>query len=1366
MSVRFQFKTVKSWLTLWLLLLSLLPISVASIVIYNQQVDVIRAHRIDTLEAIRDLKVRQVENWIQERLGDGEIVARSHEIKNFIQSLGDEQLTEYKQESANATRILLDRYLEGFDNYAELFLLDRVSGNVLVSTTRSDEGNLKADYPYFAETLEKRETVISDIYFSKTLLQPSMVVSTPIFDREQKTRIIAILVARIDLENTIYELLQDRTGLGETGETLIVNKEGYALNELRWYDNAPLNLNISATPARLAIQGHKGIVEVEDYRNVHVLAAYTFIPQTGWGFVSKQDHAEVFSSIQSMLYKILILVGISSGIIVLAAFYIAKKITSPIQEMKDVSAQLQSGDFSARNSTDRADELGFLAQSFNNLADSIEKQILVQKGSSEIIESLVSAENVLDFAQVLLKNLLITTDSQLTAFYLRNDDGIFNQLTSIGTNSDSQKVFNATNLEGELGVVLASKKIEHITAIPEGTRFIINAVAGQVIPREIITVPLMIRSEVKAIVSLASLKGYSQESLEILNTCWQPMNTALISVTASDKTYLLARQLAEKNEELTSGNEELQSNSEELQAQSEELKEQAQELRKTAAELEVQRVQVEVADRLKSEFLSNMSHELRTPLNSVLALSQLMISRGTGKNPAEEKKFLEVIERNGRQLLILINDILDLAKIESGRMDIYPSVFNLSQTVQHALDTIRPLAEEKGLTISLNPDKIPNIESDEEKINQIILNLLSNAVKFTNQGEITLHLKASPLTQSFEVCDTGIGIMPEDLSHIFDEFRQVDGSTTRKHEGTGLGLSICQKLAQLLGGQIVVDSTYGQGSTFTLELPLQMAIKNALPATRDGANASLDAKVVPGLSLQRTILVVDDDHKVRELVSKYLTAEGYQVIVAESGRQGLQLAKELQPYAITLDILMPDMDGWEVLKQLKDDPVTTEIPVIMLSVSEDTETGLALGATGYLTKPVDKNQLCIELEKISQHNKVKRILIVDDDSVARNYIEEALTRNGYLVAQADGGKEALRLVREYPPDVLLLDLLMPDIDGYMVLDELRKFPVLSGLAVIIMTAKDLTNAERSSLEASAKKVIAKDSLKNTKFLSDILATLQQIEGSSVGAAEPDILHILVVEDNQTAALQVQSVLEESGYRVSLANNGEEGLASIMASVPDGVVLDLMMPGVDGFEVLETIRSTPWTKQLPVLILTAKELTVQDRARLKRNHVKQLIQKGSVNRAQLIAAVGSLFEPTEVKSEPVVALPESTPIQSANKTVLVIEDNPDNLLTISTSLADEDCVIVAAVDGAQGVEMAEKVRPGLILMDMQLPVMSGKDATQKIRGNTTLADIPIIALTASAMKGDREKMLAMGCDDYLSKPFNPTDLQEMVRKWLK
>lgn len=1351
-----HFKKIRNWLTLWLLLLALLPLTFSSLIIYIQRVDAIHSQGIEKLTAIRDFKVKQLNSWFDERIVDLKHIARDYEITRVAQTEAPE--SEYPHALAVA-RELLQAYLRTNAHYRDVFLIDAKNGRVILSSAAEDEGLFKLNNDYFTIPLQTRDFSIKDIYYSTTLKQPTMAFSTPVFDPRDLSRILAVLVARCDLEQSVYSLLQDRTGMGETGETLIVNRDGLALNNLRWYDDAPLNLKIAAKPAVLAAQGLTGIIEVEDYRQTEVLAAYKYLPKLKWGFVAKQDASEVFAPVEKMLYDVLTLLIISTAIVFFVALNLSKKLVAPILEMKEVSSKLHNGDLSARNTIERSDEIGFLSASINEMADSIQSQLNVQKRSGEIIETLVSSEDLNAFAQGLLNNLTARTETQLAAFYLRGDDHqTFTPLVSIGATGDNLRAFTGDNLEGELGLALAAKKIVHLSEIAADTRFTFKAVAGEALPKEIISIPLLDRNEVKAIVSLCTLQGFSRETCKILDLSWMPMNTALSNILAGEKTQQLAADLAEKNDEL-------QSQSEELRAQADELRAQADELRHTATELEAQRRQIESADRLKSEFLSNMSHELRTPLNSVLALSQLMISRGTGKNPAEEKEFLGVIERNGRQLLNLINDILDLSKIESGRMDVLRTQFSARAAVRRALDTIEPLAAEKGLQLDIDMVADPHLNSDEDKVHQILLNLLANAVKFTAQGTVAVVLRETPDKVSFVVSDTGIGIPPNELPHIFDEFRQVDGSVTRRHEGTGLGLAICQKLALLLGGQILAESVEGEGSTFTLELPPQELVGDLAQSTDSlsALPAALPATNVDALT--QTVLIIDDEAEVRELVGRHLSAAGYDVVLAANGKEGLRLAKELHPFAVTLDILMPDMDGWEVLRKMKADPETTDIPVVMLTVSEDRATGTALGASGYLTKPVEKNILCAELEKLGRARNVKQILIVDDDPIAREQTQSSLEHRGYLVTPAASGEEALRLARDYPPDAVLLDLMMPGMDGFEVLERLRKDPLLYDLPVIVLSAKDLTMEERHLLEKSVKKVVAKSYLDKELLLDEIVAALKQLHGGGPQKDDSGKPLILVVEDNATAALQVQSTLEDNGYAVMVAGGGEEALAKVKRTLPDGVVLDLMMPDVDGFQVLETIRSTPWTEQLPVLVLTAKELSAEDRTRLKQRHVSQLIQKGSVDRTQLLKAVQALLTPP-FESPPAAPSSETRPPSVDTGMVLVVEDNPDNMLTVTSVLAELDCEICRAKDGRQAVSMAKSLHPELILMDMQLPEMSGLDATQAIRSDAELKDIQIVALTANAMKGDREKMLAAGCVDYISKPFDPSELLAVVRSRLR
>ncbi|MHC4874195.1 MAG: response regulator, partial [Planctomycetota bacterium] len=778
-----------------------------------------------------------------------------------------------------------------------------------------------------------------------------------------------------------------------------------------------------------------------------------------------------------------------------------------------------------------------------------------------------------------------------------------------------------------------------------------------------------------------------------------------------------------------------------------------------------QRTQLEEASRLKSEFLSNMSHELRTPLNSVLALSQLMITRGPGKNAATDIEHLRIIERNGRQLLNLINDILDISKIEAGRMDLTLMEFSPESVIQEVAATVKPLSEEKNLEFTVSADSLPDMKSDRGKLKQILLNLLSNAVKFTEEGKVSLCVFADENDITFNVSDTGIGIPENSLNQVFEEFRQADGSNTRRYDGTGLGLSISQRLARLLGGEISVESKVNSGSTFTLVLPLADFAEKESEA--DLIKEFPTAEMSAG---RHTVLVIDDEEDASQLICNQLDKLGYDYVEARSGKEALELAEKVKPFAITLDILMPEMDGWEVLQTLKSNEKTSRIPVIVVSVSDDRETGRALGAAGYVVKPVDSEVLKAELERIKSIRRVRKVLVVDDDLVVREQLKYLLGEEKYQVFAVDNGQTALESIKSDPPDAVVLDLLMPVMDGFSVLESMRSDPATYSIPVIVLTSKDITAQENAVLAGAARRVISKAGGNGDQLRHELHEALLKLE--NVGfKSETEQPHILVVEDNEIATLQIKSILEENNYIVTTAENGEKGLAAVRQELPDGIILDLMMPEMDGFEVLEQIRSTQWSAKLPVLILTAKELTQEDRSRLSNNNVYQLIQKGNVDKKQLLKEVSCLVE----KSYPVC--PDNSAVQEVNipvkntalpqsedKPILIVEDNPDNRVTIEAIISDIGRECVTVDNGDDGILQAQKIKPGLILMDIQLPGMSGVDVMKILKKDQKLKNIPVIALTARAMKGDREEFLKEGFDDYMSKPIDPELLQRLIEEW--
>jgi PAS domain S-box-containing protein len=521
--------------------------------------------------------------------------------------------------------------------------------------------------------------------------------------------------------------------------------------------------------------------------------------------------------------------------------------------------------------------------------------------------------------------------------------------------------------------------------------------------------------------------------------------------------------------------------------------EQANHQLQAAAELALE------ASRAKDAFLATMSHELRTPLNAIIGYCDLMLEDPEHLEPKETAQDLLKIRSSGKHLLGLINDILDLAKIESGKMRLEISEFELTGVIQDLRDLMDPLIQARSnkLTIEIAPN-LGRMHSDRMRVRQLLLNLLSNANKFTDHGSIGLrawHVTVDSRDWiEISVSDTGRGISPEDLKKLFQPFFQADATSTRKHEGTGLGLAISRRFANLMGGDIAVQSELGKGSTFTVRLPAETVVDEPhlspsrhLEAPKNDGRAGLER-------LGQPVLIVDDDSSVLDLMSRFLSKEGFAVRTAATGEEGIRLAKEIRPLAITLDALMPEMDGWAVLATLKSDPATAQIPIIMVTIIDDKSRGFALGASDYLTKPIDWVRLSAILKSYADVQTAP-ILVVDDDRMAREVTARMLRRLGWQVMEAENGREALAQFGKKRPAVILLDLMMPEMDGFQFVEELRKLPEGRDTPVIVVTARDLTEHDRQRLHGSVQEVLQKSAVSPEAVVREVQ---QRISQASLG----------------------------------------------------------------------------------------------------------------------------------------------------------------------------------------------------------------------------------------------------------------------------
>jgi signal transduction histidine kinase/CheY-like chemotaxis protein len=523
----------------------------------------------------------------------------------------------------------------------------------------------------------------------------------------------------------------------------------------------------------------------------------------------------------------------------------------------------------------------------------------------------------------------------------------------------------------------------------------------------------------------------------------------------------------------------------EIQRKNRELEQHSAALEDTVAQRTEQLKQAmeaaEDASRAKSGFLANMSHELRTPMNAIIGYSEMLMEDAEDEGNEAAAGDLKKIHSAGTHLLSLINDVLDLSKIEAGRMDVYLESFEIPAMVRDVVSTIDALVKKNSnqLKVEIDPS-LGTMRADVTKVRQALFNLLSNAAKFTHEGEVGLVVQGEHEEGvdwvRMAVSDSGIGIPPEKIDHVFEEFSQADETTTRDYGGTGLGLPISRRFCQLMGGDITVESTVGHGSTFTIRLPVEVEL-----ATEEAEEAPVP--VIPEPGEEQVVLVVDDDPNALDLLGRTLQAAGVRIVTARDGREALNLARKLHPAAITLDVLMPGMDGWEALRELKGDPETRDIPVIMVTMTDDRELGYALGATEFLTKPVDRGQLVQLLERYALEGAVCRALVVDDKAENRQVLRRALENEGWQVGEAENGRVALERVAEQVPSLILLDLMMPVMDGFEFVMEMRKRDASRAIPIVVVTAKDVTEEDRRRLNGDVVGLIQRGGLDREAMLA-------------------------------------------------------------------------------------------------------------------------------------------------------------------------------------------------------------------------------------------------------------------------------------------
>ncbi|OQX27573.1 MAG: hypothetical protein BWK80_04665 [Desulfobacteraceae bacterium IS3] len=1054
-------------------------------------------------------------------------------------------------------------------------------------------------------------------------------------------------------------------------------------------------------------------------------------------FEAARRAEQTYRSTRTVTMILLALTVLMSTLITLV---LVRTITVPIRHLERAAKSVAEGNVNVSLDIQTEEEIGNLARSFNRMTGSLreakqenEKQDWFKSGQNELNEKMRGDQDVQTLARNVITCLSKYLGAQIGALYLVSD-GENTEMKLAGTYAFAKRKSLGDIIrigEGLAGQAAFEKEIISVTDVPQDYIRIASAI-GDTHPRNIMVSPFLYEGRLVGVVELGTFAEFTDREMEFLKYAMENIAIGFNSARSRDKIAFLLKEsqrqgseLKIQQEELRATNEELaeqrdalrlseaqlKSQQEELQAANEELEEKTQYLEKQQIEITEKNVALEIArndiekkakelevtSRYKSEFLANMSHELRTPLNSMLILARSLADNKEENLSEDQSESARIIYKSGNDLLKLINEILDLSKIEAGKMSVNIEKVSLQDIADSLHANFKHVIADKGLTLAIRLDEhIPEyMETDSQRLEQIIKNFMSNAIKFTEKGEITFSVHApesdTDLSRSglnrqqaiaFSVSDTGIGIPEDKLLDIFEAFQQVDGSTSRKYGGTGLGLSISRELAKLLGGEIQLKSRLGKGSTFTLYLPgssrvdtlrfvhptgkagtgkagsvrpsaaVEPAETHAevkLPAKQKTPEVQASGKVGSKLSTlrkitapdiqpgDRCILIIEEDADFVKVLSAQCSQKGFKAVVCASGEEGLQLAEKQRHEAIILDIRLPGMDGWAVLERLKANPQTRHIPVHIISSEEVSLDALKKGAVGFLTKPAEKEALDAAFRKLESfiEKNIKDLLVVEDDENLRKSIRKLIGNSDVQITEAASGKDALDALLNRQFDCMVLDLGLPDMTGFELLGMLKNEKGINIPPVIVYTGKDLSREEEEQLRGYAEAIIVKGVKSEERLLDETTLFLHRI-----------------------------------------------------------------------------VSNMPQKEQKVIANLQDKD---------------------------------SVFK---------------------NKKILLADDDMRNVFAMSKILREKGMEIVKAEDGAKALKVLEQ-EPGihLVLMDIMMPIMDGYETMKKIREQERFAKLPVIALTAKAMKGDREKCIESGASDYLAKPVDMERLLSMMRVWL-
>ncbi|HEY0476151.1 MAG TPA: HAMP domain-containing protein, partial [Kofleriaceae bacterium] len=938
---------------------------------------------------------------------------------------------------------------------------------------------------------------------------------------------------------------------------------------------------------------------------------------------------------------------------------LAANLTNQVRAIADVATAVTKGDLTRSIQVEARGEVAELKDNINTMIDNLrgttdrnQEQDWLKTNLAKFTRMLQGQRDLVTVGRMLLSELAPLVDAQHGTVYQmeRTDPSevaetvpgpkLLRLLAAYARDDDQpEKIALGVGLVGQAA---AEKQRILLNDIPPSYTRIHSSLGGAP-PTSVVVLPVLFEGETMAVIELAALRPFTNTHLAFLDQLTQSIGVVLNTIEATMRTEGLLQQSQQLTAELQTRQIELQQTNEELASKAKQLAEQNAEVERKNKEVEQARRALEekaaelaLTSKYKSEFLANMSHELRTPLNSILILGQQLAENVGGNLTGKQIDFAKNIHSAGTDLLTLINDILDLSKIESGTVTVEPEEITFGSLRDTVHRTFHHIAETKALAfnVEIDPTLPRTMTSDPKRMQQILKNLLSNAFKFTSQGFVTMSVRhvtsgwtpdhpvlgAAGTAVAFMVTDTGIGIAPEKQKLIFEAFQQADAGTSRKYGGTGLGLAISRELANLLGGEIKLTSKPNSGSTFTLYLPIAYT-GPAQRALMPSSGAHAPRLVMPVLTIAKTeeavaddrdsvqdgdnvLLICEDDPHYARILLGIARGRGFKGVVANRGQQALSLAREFMPTAITLDVFLPDMLGWTVLNNLKLDARTRHIPVQILSVEEERQHGLAHGAFSYLVKPATTGELEGALDRLKTYvaPHTKRLLVIEDNDRERDSIVELLGAGDIEILAAATGADALAALRREPIDCCVVDLRLPDMTGFELLEQLQADDALRSIPVVVFTGKELSGDEEARLRAVAKSIVLKDVQSPERLLDETSLFLHRVIQDLPEAKRKMIerLHgstealrgrkVLVVDDDARNIFALATVLENQEMEVMSAMNGRQAI-ELIQSTPDlsVVLMDIMMPEMDGYETMREIRKDPRFRTLPILALTAKAM---------------------------------------------------------------------------------------------------------------------------------------------------------------------------------